>query len=590
MTDAKLALTWLEGFKPPPVIAPSAFAESEIRLPSSSNAIPGPLRLASYQHDLIDAIADPDVDTIVMMLSSQVGKSLSVDAMLGHCIACNPGPILHVSPTSQRATEFVRDRFSPLIAASPALRKLIGKAQDKAKGADSISAKSFPGGSLNFASSFKPDELAARAIKFAVLDEVDRFAASAGNEGDPVELAIKRTQTFKGRGRKIVIVSTPTNRNSRVNEWFERGDKRRLFVDCADCGHSAPFSFGQLKWEEGKAETAHMVCDECGAVIDETKRRAMLEAGRWTATAVGEPGVRSFHLNELSSRFSTMEAVARQYDAAKTPLQRQVFYNVAMAQVYDAGIEVELTASELQQRAELIAPPYAANIQLITCGVDVQGNRLEATFLAHHADGTLSVLNHLKLMGDTSGPAVWQSLDVAIGTAFPLVNGKVLGVMATAVDCGFNADMVTAFVSMQRQKSRQCFPVKGRAGFDQPALKWGGRLKGAMKILLVGVDGVKLTVQKSLAMQNVATGYIRLPDHLPPDYFEGLAAEELRTKIVRGAPKYEWFRTFRFNEPIDCLTYAKAIAQAVPKQALTPPAQGPSIKELAAKLHAASNS
>jgi phage terminase large subunit GpA-like protein len=284
-----------------------------------------------------------------------------------------------------------------------------------------------------------------------------------------------------------------------------------------------------------------------------------------------------------------MEAVARQYDAAKTPLQKQAFYNTALAEVFDAGTEVELNSSELQQRAEPIAAPYAANALFVTAGVDVQGNRLECTFLAHHADATHSVLNHLKLLGDSSADAVWRDLDVALGTTFTLSNGKTLGVAATAVDSGFSADQVMKFVHSQRRKSRACFAVKGKSGFDQPALKWGGRLKGVMKLLLVGVDGVKHAVQKHLAMQTIGPGYIRLPDHLPPEYFEGIASEELRTKIVRGAPQYEYHRTYKQNEPLDCLVYAKAIAETVPKVALTPATPGPTIKELAKKLAAAHN-
>jgi phage terminase large subunit GpA-like protein len=185
------------------------FAEANKTLPPSANAIPGPLRVTKYQRELIDSIADDDVEITVMMLSSQVGKSLSVDCQLMYCIANEPGPMLHVSPTNQRATEFVRDRFNPLAASSPALRKLIGAGP---KGADSISAKSFPGGQLAFASSFKPDELAARAIRHLFLDEIDRYASSAGVEGDPIALALKRTRTYEGRGRRVVMVSTPTSR------------------------------------------------------------------------------------------------------------------------------------------------------------------------------------------------------------------------------------------------------------------------------------------------------------------------------------------------------------------------------------------
>jgi phage terminase large subunit GpA-like protein len=316
----------------------------------------------------------------------------------------------------------------------------------------------------------------------------------------------------------------------------------------------------------------------------------MIEGGRWEATATGEPGIRSYHLTELASKFSTLESVAAQAEAAKTPEQKQAFYNTALAQVYDAGTEVELSSSELQQRAEPIAAPYAANIAYVTAGVDVQGNRLECTFLAHHADGTSSVLNHLKLMGDTSGDAIWQTLDTALGTIFQLANGRKLMVQATAVDSGFNADQVMKFVNAQRRKSRACYAVKGRSGFDRMPLAWGGNLKDQMRLLLVGVDTVKHTVQKHLAMQTIEPGFIRLPAHLPEEYFEGLASESLRVRYVKGAPRHEYHRTFRQNEPLDCLVYAKAIAQMVPKVAATPATSLPSIKELAAKLNAAHNS
>jgi phage terminase large subunit GpA-like protein len=589
MIDSQLALTWLGIFRPPPVIAPSAFAEAEIVLPSSANSIPGPLRLASYQKELVDSIAAEGVEVIVLQLSSQVGKSLSVDAMLAHCIANDPGPSLHVSPTGQRAVEFVRDRFDPLIGASPTLRKLIGTGQDKRKGADSISAKSFPAGSLNFASSFKPDELAARAIKYLFLDEVDRFAISAGCEGSPVALAIKRTKTFEGKGRRVVIVSTPTNRASRIHEWYLRGDQRKFFVACADCGHNAPLAFENLKWTESQPSTAHLVCESCGCIHNEAHRRAMLDLGKWEATAVGEPGVRSYHLTELSSKFSTLASVAAQYDAAKTPEQKQAFFNTCLAQTYEAGTEVELSASELQQRAEPIAAPYANNIEKITAGVDVQSNRLECTYLAHRADGTFIVLNHVKLFGDTSGTEVWNALDNALGEVFTLANGRKLTVQATAVDSGFSADRVMAFVNMQRRKSRACYAVKGRGGFERMPLTWGGNLKGQMRLLIVGVDAVKHTVQRHLALQSIEPGYIRLPSHLPQEYFKGLASEELRVRYVKGAPKYEYHRTFRQNEPLDTLVYATAIANTVPKVALTPPPSGPDVKHWAAKLNAAHN-
>lgn len=595
MIDATLARGWLRALAPPPIVAPTVFAESEIILPASANARPGPLRLYAYQREPIEAIADDEAEIIVLMLASQTGKSTVINAIMGHCIAAAPGPMLHVSPTGPNAEKFVRERLDPLIASSPALRALIGKGDATRRGSsggvNSVSLKTFPGGSLAFASSFKPDELAARAIKYLFLDEVDRYASSAGVEGDPVELAIKRTKTYEGLGRKIIIVSTPTTRmGSRIGAWYARGDQRRFHVKCPDCDHSGPLAFECLKWTEGKPDTAHLACEECGVVIDEPKRRAMIADGKWVATATGERGIRSYHLDELSSLFSTMAAVAQQFDAAKTPEKKQSFYNTTLARVYDAGTEVELSASELEQRAERIVPPYNSNIQYVTCGIDVQSDRLECTFLAKHSDETFSVLNHLKLPGDTTGDAVWSELDHALGTVFPLADGRSLSLEVIAIDKNFSADQALKFVHAQRRKSRRIVPVIGRADFGRPSLTPSRTSRGHTRHFIVGVDMVKHALQKRLTMEEMGPGYIRLPDHLPPEYFEGLASEELRVKTIKGTPIYYHHRVVRKNEPFDCLVYATAIAGVVNVQATTAPATpGPSIRELAAKLNAAHN-
>jgi phage terminase large subunit GpA-like protein len=598
MPDTALAQAWLRAWAAPPIIAPTAFAEREIILPSSANARPGPLRLAPYQREPLDHFAEDDADIVVLEWASQTGKSTVVNAILGRIIVCDPGPALHVSPTGDRSKEYVRERLDPLIASSPALRALVGTGmvtrKGSAAGADSTSLKTFPGGSLAFASSFKADELAARAIKHLLLDEVDRFAISAGmGEGDPVALALKRTRTFEANGRRVLIVSTPTTRaGSRVDVWFKRGDQRRWFVACPDCAHEGPLDFAEIKWTTGKPETAHHVCPDCGVVHDEPTRRAMIEGGRWVATATGEKGIRSYHLTELSSLFSSMASVVQQYEAATTPEAKQVFYNTVLAQAFDAATEVELSSSELQQRAEQIAPPYAASLLFVSAGVDVQSDRLEVTFLGHHADQTYSVLNHLKLMGDTSGNAVWEQLDATMGTTFATADGRKLSVAIHAVDSGFNADQVVKYVLAQRRKSRAAFAVKGASGFDRPVLARGGKLKGLLPLWIVGVDAAKLSVQKQLAIQDASTGFVRLPNHLDDDYFAGLASEELRVRYVRGAPKYEYHRTVKRNEPLDCLVYATAIARhplaqtAAKSPAPTQPK--PSLEESAKRIAALS--
>lgn len=64
-----------------------------------------------------------------------------------------------------------------------------------------------------------PSSLASRPIRILLADEIDRYPATAGNEGDPLLLAGKRLATFWNK--KEVCVSTPTiKETSRIEELF----------------------------------------------------------------------------------------------------------------------------------------------------------------------------------------------------------------------------------------------------------------------------------------------------------------------------------------------------------------------------------
>ena len=70
--------------------------------------------------------------------------------------------------------------------------------------------------------------LASRPIRIVFMDEVDRFPASAGSEGDPVALTKKRTTTFWNR--KIIMTSTHTVKGaSRIEQAFSESDQRKYY-------------------------------------------------------------------------------------------------------------------------------------------------------------------------------------------------------------------------------------------------------------------------------------------------------------------------------------------------------------------------
>ena len=112
------------------------------------------------------------------------------------------------------------------------------------------------------------------------MDEVDRYELSAGSEGSPIALAVARTKTFWNR--KIFMCSTPTIKGlSAIESAFEESDKRYYYVPCPECEHKQVLKWKNVVWEEDKPETAAYACEECGSVIDESKKQWMLKGSIW---------------------------------------------------------------------------------------------------------------------------------------------------------------------------------------------------------------------------------------------------------------------------------------------------------------------
>ena len=178
----------------------------------------------------MDAISDGSVESVVIMSSAQVGKSEALGNSVGYYIDQDPAPIMLVMPTERDAEAWSKDRFSPMARDTPCLTGKISDPKSR-DGSNKILHKRFPGGHLTIVGANAPSGLASRPIRILLCDEVDRYPFSAGAEGDPVNLAKKRTVTFWNR--KIVLVSTPTIRGlSRIETAYAESDQRQYWVPC----------------------------------------------------------------------------------------------------------------------------------------------------------------------------------------------------------------------------------------------------------------------------------------------------------------------------------------------------------------------
>lgn len=155
----------------------------------------------------MDAFTDPKVNKLTVVAASQVGKSEVELNIIGYIIDQDPGSTIYVQPTLDDARKFSRLRIAPMIRDSKPLRKKVSDVKTRDSG-NTILQKSFPGGMLTITGSNSPSALASTPARYIIGDERDRWASSAGTEGDPWALAEARQTTFYNA--KSIEVSTPT--------------------------------------------------------------------------------------------------------------------------------------------------------------------------------------------------------------------------------------------------------------------------------------------------------------------------------------------------------------------------------------------
>jgi phage terminase large subunit GpA-like protein len=135
----------------------------------------------------MDCFSDPRVEKIVMMTSSRVGKTATLENAIGYFIAQDPCAIGVYFPNADEPARFGKTHLDPLLHDTPALAGKVVAARGNQSGS-TTTEKIFPGGTLELLSANSPADLAGRTFRVVLMDEVDRFPANVGGEGDPVAL------------------------------------------------------------------------------------------------------------------------------------------------------------------------------------------------------------------------------------------------------------------------------------------------------------------------------------------------------------------------------------------------------------------
>lgn len=553
-----LATVLLQVLPPPPRLTVSEWADKYRILSAEASGEPGQWRTsrAEYQRGIMDALSSPVVLTLVAMCSAQVGKTEIVNNCVGFYIDQDPSPVMVVQPTIQMAEAWSKTRLSPMLRDTPVLRNKVADVKSR-DSANTILDKSFPGGLLVIRGSNAPAGLASQPIRVVLCDEVDRFDESAGTEGDPVDLAFKRTTTFTGR-RKHVLISTPGIKgHSRIEKAWNESDQRRYFVPCPHCGEFQHLEWKQVSFDPEAPEGAVYVCRACGCIITDAHKGAMLRAGEWRATRPFN-GTAGFHLNEMYSPWRRFGEIATDFMKAKRrgPESLKVWVNTSLGEPWDLREGDHLQAEGLAARArgsDYLSGAVAAAAGLLVAAVDVQDDRLELMVWAVGLGEESWIVCHQIFPGNLAQADPWDRLQAVILQPWPRIGGGVHHIRAAALDIGGHfTKQVYAFCRRPALRGKT-HPIKGAT---QPQARLVRRSGAKARLWLVDTVAAKDQVLSRLRIEGPGFGHVHFPQDLEPALFDQFLAEK---PVRRGGRRaYEKITADARNEGLDLLVYCAA--------------------------------
>ena len=523
------------------------------------------LNMAPYQREPMNAVKDPDVQSITLMWASQTGKTECINNIVAYFICQDPSPILCIQPTLEMADAWSKDRLAPMIRDTPTLKRVVSNSKSRDSG-NTLLHKRFLGGHITMAGANSPSSLAARPIRVLLCDEIDRYPASAGAEGDPISLAERRTDTFPNA--VIIKTSTPTIKDlSKVENEFNITDKCEWYVPCPKCDEFQVLAWKNVIWEKDAPETAHIVCEHCEAKLDDDDRREMVSNGEWRATEKFN-GKRGYRLNGLNSLFPAKKGFTnRLHQAAagfldskkKGPEGLKTFINTFLAETWEE-LETTIDGHYLESRREAYKGDIPKEVLVLTAGVDVQADRVEAELVGWGLDEECWGVEYKVIYGDPSQKEIWRQLDKWLLERYTTEDSRELPVAAVCIDSGYLTKDVYDFVSPRQP--RNVYAIKGLGGFGKPIVSRPSKssVRG-VRLFSIGTDTAKDVVYGRLRIEEEGYGYCHFPfaNGYHEDYFNQLTAEKCVVRTKAGIRERKWvLKEGRRNEALDVRIYSMA--------------------------------
>ncbi|WP_336974186.1 phage terminase large subunit family protein [Sphingobium aromaticiconvertens] len=527
LTAALLRAEMARAWTPPPRISVPDWADRYRKLAKEAGSTSGNWRTSTVEvaRGAMLAVTEPGVHKITGMVCTQLMKTAMIENTLGYFAHLDPGPILIVQPKEDAAEQFSKERITPLIRATPVLRKLIGSGKTRTA-EETLLYKAFPGGFVALAGAGSPDNLARRPVRVVMYDEIDKYPIT--REGSPLDLGDERMATFAA-WLSLRVCSPTIEGESLIESSYLEGDQRQASVECPDCGHRQFLDFFKhVHWvqdeESGdhKPSTAQIHCEACGVAWSEGQRLISLRTTRWHQTrpfrccgkhqdpmeayqrAWSEPDPSpnapgpvdvvwdwwqsdrwavyrakcsdcgrwpvdnehaSFTASKLFSPWpkDAPPKIAAKWLAAKDdPDKRVTFDNTQLGKPHRRHSAKDVPAEALMKRAELWPGQVPEGAGVVTSGIDIQDDRAEIEFVAWGRGEESWSIDYQIVEGDPATDDFWKRVDAQLLRRFTRSDGREFTVTAACVDSGgHHTQRVYSFA--KARLGRKIWAIKGQS-------------------------------------------------------------------------------------------------------------------------------
>ncbi|MCB0244988.1 MAG: phage terminase large subunit family protein, partial [Anaerolineae bacterium] len=154
-----------------------------------------------YMVEPMDKLASRKHEAVCFVGPARTGKTMGLlDGWMASRVTCDPGDMLIVQMSQDKARDYSKTRVDRGIRHSPALRELMSiRGHD-----DNTHDKLFRHGMWLKIGWPSATQLASSDYRYVALTDYDRFPDNIEGEGAAFPLALKRTQTYLSRGMCMV--------------------------------------------------------------------------------------------------------------------------------------------------------------------------------------------------------------------------------------------------------------------------------------------------------------------------------------------------------------------------------------------------